>query len=80
MSTDVVDERHGGAGVGGVRHEAVSDDHLMRAIDGDLPVVALHEPVAGRQDPAVRVGDVALRPVRRTVVLTAQGPTLPAHG
>jgi len=69
MSADVIDEWHEGAGVGGVCHEAVRHDDLMRGIDGDLPIVALYEPVAGRQDPAVWVSEVALRPVRSSAVL-----------
>ena len=55
------------------------DDDLMGRVDRDLAVVALHEPVAGRQDAAVRVGEVALRPVGRAAVLAAQGTALPAH-
>lgn len=51
----------------------------MGCVDGDLAVVALYEPVARGQDAAVRIGEVALCPIRRTAILTAQGPALPAH-
>ena len=79
MSAHIVDEGNEGAGVGGVGHEAVRHNHLMRGVDRDLTVVALHEPVARGQDAAVRVGEVALRPVGRTAILTAQWPALPAQ-
>jgi transposase InsO family protein len=68
-----------GPNIGRVGHEVVRDDHLMRGVDRDLTVVALHEAVARGQDAAVRVGEVALRPVRRPTILTAQRPALPAH-
>lgn len=69
ISADDVDERHEGVSLGGVRHETVRYDHLMRGIDGDPPIVALYEPIAGWQDPAVRIGEVAPRPVRRSALL-----------
>jgi hypothetical protein len=43
---------------GDIRHQAVRQDNLMRGIDRDLAAVALDEVVAGRQDPAVRIGEV----------------------
>jgi hypothetical protein len=70
VPADDGNEGHEGAGIGSVRHEAMGHDDLMRGIDGDLPVVALHEPVARGQDAAVRVCEVALRPIWRTAVLT----------
>lgn len=54
-------------------------DHLMGCINRDLAVVPLHEPVAGRQNAAVRIGKVALSAVRRAAILAAQGAALPAH-
>lgn len=36
MSADIIDERHEGAGVRGVRHESVRHDDLMSRVDGDL--------------------------------------------
>src|SRR6476646_6483148 len=69
MSTHIIDEGDEGAVVGRVGYEAVRHDHLVRGVDRDLTVVALHEAVARRQDAAVRVGEVALRPVRRTAPL-----------
>ena len=46
------------------------------AIDGDLGVVALDEAVPGRQDAAVGIGEVALRPVRRPAVGPALRPAV----
>jgi hypothetical protein len=62
-----------------VGHEPMRHDHLVGCIHRNLPVVALHEPVRGRQDPAVGIGEVALRAIRRAAVLSPQRSTLPAH-
>lgn len=79
MDVRIIDEWHKGAIVGGVGHEPVRDDDLMRGIHRDLAVVALHEAVARGQDAAVGIGEVALRAIRWAAVLAPQGPTLPAH-
>src|SRR5919112_989409 len=79
MGVDAVHQRHEGTVVGRDSHEAMRHDHLMTGIDRDLAVVALDEPVPGRQDAAVWVGEVALRAVRWSAVLTPQRPALPAH-
>jgi len=68
---DAVHERDEGAVVGRGGHEAMGHNHLMGGIDRDLTVVALHEAVPRRQDAAVRVGEVALRPVGRATILAA---------
>lgn len=63
MSADAVHKRHERAVVSRVGHEAVRYDHLMGCVDRDLAVEALYEAVVRGQDPAVRVGEVALRSV-----------------
>jgi len=60
MGTHVVDKRHKGAVVGGVGHEPMRHDDLVRGINRDLAVVALHEPVARGQDAAVWIREVPL--------------------
>jgi hypothetical protein len=79
MSADCVYKRHEGAAIGRVGHEAVRDDHLMGCVDRDLTVVALHKAIKRGQDPAVRVDEVALRPVGRPPILSAQRLALPTH-
>lgn len=79
MGAEPVYKRHERAVIGRVGHEPIRDDHLMRRVDCDLAVVALYEAVARGQDPAVWVGEVALRPVGRTAVFAAQWPALPTH-
>ena len=69
MGPHVVDERYQGALVGGAGHEPMRHDDLVRGIDRDLAVGALHEPVARGQDAAVGIREVPLRPVRWAAVL-----------
>src|SRR5215217_5815291 len=79
MGVHAVEERDEGTIVSGIGHEPVGHDHLMGGIDRNLPVIALYEPVAGRQDPAIWIREVALRTIGRAAVLSAQDSTLPAH-
>src|SRR5215212_11735373 len=79
MSVQAVEERHEGAMIGGVGHEPMRDNDLMGGINGNLPVVALDEAVAGRQDATVWIYEVALRTIRRTTIFAPQRPALPAH-
>ena len=79
VDVNVIDERHEGTGIRGIRHEAMRHDDLMGRVDGDLAVAALHEAVRGGQDAAVRIGEGVLCPVGGTAILAAQGPALPAH-
>ena len=50
MGRNVVNKRHEGTVVGGGGHQAMRHDHLMRCIDRDPTVVALHEPIARGQE------------------------------
>src|SRR3954469_20420339 len=52
VGLDIVEERRQPAVVSSRGHEPVCHDHLMAGINRDLAVVALHEAIAGRQDPA----------------------------
>ena len=79
MSLQAVEEWHEGTIVGRGGHKPMSQDHLMSGIYRNLSIVALHEPISCRQDPAVGIGEVALRPVWRAAVLSPQGSPLPAH-
>lgn len=76
---DPVHKWHERAVIGRVGHELVRDDHLMRGIDRDLAVVALHEAITRGLDPAVRISEVAMRSVGRTTIRPAQWAALPAH-
>src|SRR5215212_11999991 len=79
MNVQAVEERHEGAVIGRVGYEPIRDNDLVGGINGNLPVVALDEPVPGRQDATVWVGEVALRTIRRTTLFAPQCPALPAH-
>src|SRR4028119_927250 len=79
MSLQAVEEGHEGTVVSGGGHKPMSDDHLVGGIDRNLSVVALHEPIPGRQDPTIRVREVALRAIRWAAVFSSQGSPLPAH-
>jgi hypothetical protein len=64
------------AAVGG---QALGDADLMRGVDRELAVVALDEAVPGLHDPAVGIGEVALRPLGRTAVRGARPPAIIHH-
>ena len=67
VGLDIVEEPRQPAVVSSRGHEPVRHDHLMAGTDRDLAVVALHEAIAGGQDPAVRIREVP--PRSSTVVL-----------
>jgi len=68
---DLVDQRHQAGIVGGSRDQTLGKDNLAGGIHRRLGVVALDEASAGRLNPAVGVGEVALRPVGRAAILGA---------
>src|ERR1700681_2581916 len=72
--TDVGEQRRQRAGICRARLQALGDDDLMRAVDGDLGVVAGdHRTGPGRLDAAVRIGEIALRTIGRPAVGSAIG-------
>src|SRR5512143_239971 len=58
---DRLDQRDEGAAVGSIGLNTLGEDDLMRAVDGNLGVVALNDAVGSLQDTAVGVREVALR-------------------
>ena len=73
------EQRHEAGLVGAVGGQALGGDDLMRGVDRDLAVVALDEAVPGLHDPAVGVGEVALRPRGRAAVRGARRPAVIDH-
>src|SRR6202035_4091789 len=72
--TNIGEQRRQRAGICRARLQALGDDDLMRAVDGDLGIVAGdHGTRARRLDAAVGIGEIALGAIRRAAVGTAIG-------
>ena len=66
-----LDQRDEAGLVAAVGGQALGGDDLVDAVDRDLAVIALDVAIPGLEHPTVGIGEIALRPRRRTAVRSA---------